>query len=224
MVIPLHPFPTPTFQYFTNPHPPNSDYNYERQNDGSCKLVPGLKPSDHSEICKSDPEVVEYYEPTGYRRIPITTCQGGKELEYTSAVHPCPGREEQFAEKHAISGMALFFAVITPFAFAAAVGCWVWRNWDGKFGKIRLGDGDSGNPWIDYPVMAVSVLVAIAGAIPLLLASLWRSARGVFGGGSGGVGRYTTRSSFARGRGDYAVVDNDEGELLGEDSDEEGVV
>jgi hypothetical protein len=45
------------------------------------------------------------------------------------------------------------------------------------------------------------------------------------GGGGGGAGyggqRYTSRSSFARGRGDYAVVDDDEGELLGEDSDEE---
>jgi hypothetical protein len=42
------------------------------------------------------------------------------------------------------------------------------------------------------------------------------------GGGYGGYGRtYTSRSSFARGRGDYAVVDPDEGELLGDDSDEE---
>ncbi|KAI9701901.1 MAG: vacuolar protein sorting/targeting protein PEP1 [Candelina mexicana] len=199
------------------------DYNYERQNDGSCKLVPGLKPSDHSQICHDDPEVVEYYEPTGYRRIPITTCQGGKELEYTSAVHPCPGREEQFAEKHAIGGMALFFAIITPFTFAGAIGYWVWRNWDGKFGRIKLGESSSGNPWIDYSIAAISVLVAVVGAIPLLVASLWRSAKGMFGGSGGGVGRYTTRSSFARGRGDYAVVDNDEGELLGEDSDEEVV-
>ena len=33
--------------------------------------------------------------------------------------------------------------------------------------------------------------------------------------------RFTTRDSFARGTGDYAVVDTDEGELLGEDSDED---
>jgi hypothetical protein len=33
--------------------------------------------------------------------------------------------------------------------------------------------------------------------------------------------RFTTRDSFARGSGDYAVVDTDEGELLGEDSDED---
>jgi hypothetical protein len=37
----------------------------------------------------------------------------------------------------------------------------------------------------------------------------------------GGSKRFTTRDSFARGRGDYAVVDDDEGELLGDESDEE---
>lgn len=84
--------------------------------------------------------------------------------------------------------------------------------------------------------MLLSALVAIAQALPLLAASLWRSAssafgrnggsaRGRFGGVASGLGggdrRFTTRDSFARGRGDYAVVDEDEGELLGEESDEE---
>jgi len=39
--------------------------------------------------------------------------------------------------------------------------------------------------------------------------------------GRGGNRRFTTRDSFARGRGGYAVVDEDEGELLGDESDEE---
>jgi len=39
--------------------------------------------------------------------------------------------------------------------------------------------------------------------------------------GRGRTARFTTRDSFARGRGDYAIVDEDEGELLGEESDEE---
>ena len=112
-------------------------------------------------------------------------------------------------------------AVFLPALVAGAVGWWVWRNWDGKFGQIRLGDGggafDADRPWIQYPVAAVSAIVAIASAIPLLLASMWRSASGLFGGGR----RYTTRQSFARGRGDYAVVDPDEDELLGDDDDDE---
>lgn len=36
----------------------------------------------------------------------------------------------------------------------------------------------------------------------------------------GSRGRYTTRSSFARGA-SYEPVDDDEGELLGDDSEEE---
>ena len=45
--------------------------------------------------------------------------------------------------------------------------------------------------------------------------------RGAWSRVGGGAGPFTTRDSFARGRGDYAVVDEDEGELLGEDSDED---
>ena len=61
--------------------------------------------------------------------------------------------------------------------------------------------------------------MAVAQAIPLLVSSLWRSASSAFGGSSTRV--FTTRDSFARGRGDYAVVDEDEGELLGDESDED---
>ena len=71
--------------------------------------------------------------------------------------------------------------------------------------------------WITYPIMVVASAVAAVAAVPLLLSSLWGSLSGLFGGGR----RYTTRSSFARGQGDYSVVDPDEDELLGDDEDEE---
>jgi hypothetical protein len=108
---------------------------------------------------------------------------------------------------------------------ASGAGYWVWRNWDGKFGRIRLGndggsDFDAGSPWVKYPVMAVAVVVAVAVAIPDVVGRIWRFAQSKMGVGAA-TGRYTTRSSFSRGRGEYAVVDDDEGELLGEDSDEE---
>lgn len=67
--------------------------------------------------------------------------------------------------------------------------------------------------------MAIAGVVAIAQALPLLGSSLWRSVSSALGRSRGT--RFTTRDSFARGRGDYAVVDEDEGELLGEESDEE---
>ncbi|KAM6531436.1 vacuolar protein sorting/targeting protein PEP1 [Fusarium solani] len=61
--------------------------------------------------------------------------------------------------------------------------------------------------------------------MPLVITSLWRSATGVYervsnrSRGGNWSRRYTTRDSFARS--DYSMVDDDEGELLGEESDEE---
>lgn len=76
-------------------------------------------------------------------------------------------------------------------------------------------------------MLLVSGVVAVVAAVPLLVSSLWRSAAGRFGRGAGGVGgrrAYTTRSSFARDRGNYAVVDSiDEDELLGDGDDDEEV-
>ncbi|KAK3335508.1 hypothetical protein B0T19DRAFT_10337 [Cercophora scortea] len=221
------------------------DFNFQLDNHGQCSLVQGLSPLEPTEWCKSHPDEDEYYEPTGYRRIPLTTCVGGKNFDTESEPHPCPGHEEEFERKHATSGIAIFFAVVIPFAAAAAVGWYVWRNWTGKFGQIRLGEQggtsalDSERPWVRYPVIALSAIVAVVIAMPLVASTVWRSASGLaerwgltragrggwsrLGGGGGGNRTYTTRDSFARGRGDYAVVDEDEGELLGEDSDEEVV-
>ncbi|KAK5117578.1 hypothetical protein LTR62_005000 [Meristemomyces frigidus] len=213
------------------------DYNYERQTDGSCSLVSGLTASDPAAVCK-DKNVVEYYETTGYRRIPLTTCEGGQELDYTSRVHPCPGKEDEYQKRHGISGAGLFFAIVLPIAAAAGIGYWVYRNWDGKFGRIQLGDGFGGaagagignafdreQPWIKFPVMLLSGVVAVLAALPMVVGSIWGAVSSRLGrrGGQGGYGErpFTSRSSFQRGRGDYAVVDPDEGELLGEESDEE---
>lgn len=175
-----------------------------------------------------------WYEPTGYRKIPLSTCRGGRELDKTSTGHPCEGFEDDFKKKHGTSGIAIFFAVVIPIALAAAIGTYVYRNWNGKFGQIRLGDQsatfDSDQPWIKYPVIAISAVAAVVAATPLLLSTIWRTLTGAYervGGGrdrswfSGGTRRFTTRDSFARGRGDYSMVDEDEGELLGDDSDEE---
>ncbi|TAQ85300.1 hypothetical protein B7494_g6368 [Chlorociboria aeruginascens] len=198
------------------------DYNYERQSDGSCGLVPGLEAKDAAEVCKLNPDLVEYFDAVGYRRIPLTTCQGGREMDLVGEAHPCPGHEEQFKKKHRASAAGIFFAVTIPIIVAIGVGYYVWKNWAGNFGQIRLGeqspfDGDA--PWIKYPVLVVAAIVAVAQALPLLAASLWRSASNIIGRGTNR--RFTTRDSFARGRGDYAVVDEDEGELLGDDSDED---
>ncbi|WPH00114.1 Hypothetical protein R9X50_00293700 [Acrodontium crateriforme] len=212
------------------------DYNYERRPDGSCALIDGQEKPDAKAICKAEPDRVEYFETTGYRRIPLTTCKGGQELELTSGSKPCPGKEEDYEKKHGISGAGIFFAIVIPIGAAAAVGYWVFRNWDGKFGRIRLGGegmGLSGGrhgpfdrdaPWIKYPVMALSGIAAVVMALPMVASTIWSalSSRLGLGGSRGAYERpYTSRSSFARGRGDYAIVDPDEGELFGDESDEE---
>lgn len=214
-----------------------SDYNFEMKPHGECKLVDGYTPVSLEQYCKDNPNEFEYYEPSGYRRIPLTTCSGGAEMDKTRQVFPCPGKEDEFEKAHAVSGVAIFFAIVIPIGLAAAFGWWVHRNWNGKFGQIRLGDSgstfDSDSPLVKYPVIAISAAAAVIAALPLIASSLWRSASSVFdrfsnrGGssyswlGNGAPRRFTTRDSFARGRADYAIVDEDEGELLGDDSDEE---
>lgn len=189
-------------------------------------------------MCAEYESMVEWFEPTGYRRIGGTTCEAGIEFD-KSVARPCPGKGDEFNKKHGPSGWGIFFAVIIPILVASGVGYWVWKNWASKFGQIRLGeqckfscfseyflypDGylasfDGEAPYIKYPVLVISGVVAVAQALPLLVASLWRSTMNVLG--KGRSRRFTTRDSFARGRGDYAIVDEDEGELLGDESDEE---
>lgn len=161
--------------------------------------------------------------PKGYRKIPISTCVGGEESRYLGEEVPCPGHEEKFEKEHGgLSGFAFFLvAILLPISAAGIIGWVVYRRFEGEFGRIRLGDTrsafDADKPWVQYPVAALSAVVAIVAALPMLLSAAWRSVSGLLGRNR----RYTTRQSFARGRGDYAVVDPDEDELLGADDDDE---
>jgi len=77
---------------------------------------------------------------SGYRRIPLTTCVGGLEMDKTGDTYPCPNKEDEYYRKHGIGGAGLFFAIVIPIAVASSAGWWVWKNWEGKFGQIRLGE------------------------------------------------------------------------------------
>lgn len=77
---------------------------------------------------------------------------------------------------------------------------------------------DSQAPYIKYPVLAIAGAGALIIAAPSVVASVWGWLRKTLGGR--GNARFTTRGSFARGA-DYEAVDESEGELLGEDSDDE---
>ena len=207
-----------------------SDYNYEGKADGSCELVEGLTPADHSAVCTEDPSRIEYFEPTGYRRIPLTSCSGGRELDKLEA-KPCPGHKDEFEEKHGISGVGLFFAIIIPILAAAGIGYYIWRNWSERLwglGHIRLGESVGGarasggeNPLISVPVAIIAGTWAVAKATPLLVMSLWRSAKGYMpvgrGSGAAATGPYTSRGAFSARTQDYSGVVEDEDELLGND-------
>ena len=207
-----------------------SDYNYEIKTDNTCDLVPNLDPIDHSQVCTADSSRISYFDGRGYRKIPISTCSGGDERKLLGEELPCPGHTLDEVPSHRrLSGFGFFVVVVLlPIALAGAAGYWVFtRCAAGTFGRIRLGESaggaggagkffDSDRPWIQYPVMAVSALVAVVVAIPMVLGAAGRAVGGWFGGGR----RYTSRQSFARGRAEYAVVDPDEDELLGDDEEE----
>lgn len=189
----------------------------------------GLPKPDHSEQCKNDPDLVQWWEPTGYRKIPQSTCEGGQRYDQDTP-HPCPNKEEEFEKQHGISGVGLFFAIVTPIAAAAGVGYYVYTRWDGKFGQIRLGENSvSSQGWfardsalVAVPVAIIAGIVAVAQALPLLASSLWRSVSGYVGARSRGYQRpYATRGSFAARRGHYTHVVDDEDELLGADEFDE---
>lgn len=62
----------------------------------------------------------EWYELTAYRKVPISSCEGGKRIDRGKA-HPCPG----------IQGHGAFFwlmMLFIPIAFAALVGVWWYRR------------------------------------------------------------------------------------------------
>ncbi len=201
-----------------------SDYNYEPQNGGICRLVPGLEPQDPTAFCQAHPEEIEFWEVTGYRRIPQTTCEGGNEMDRRKS-RPCPGKQEEYDKKHAVSGVGLFFAIVTPIMVAGGVGYYVYTIWDGKFGQIRLGESPTGSQGllsrdsvlIAIPITIIAAVVAVAKTLPLLATSLWRSASGFMriARGRSYPRPYASRGSFAARRGDYSSVVDDEDELLG---------
>ncbi|KAF5094816.1 hypothetical protein DV451_004893 [Geotrichum candidum] len=192
------------------------DINYIRGNDGACHLVDGYTPPDHSLICKEMPGTVEYWVPTGYRRIPLSTCEGGLELERTVPV-PCPGKENEFKQKHrGLHGFGLFFVIVLPIGMSGVIGYILYDHYSKRYGQIRLGEENDTQPVaIQYLIVAVAGIVALASVIPSFFSSIYRRIQNKLRNRNG----FTTRSSFSRGS--YSeVAAEDENELLAEGLDE----
>ena len=160
--------------------------------------------------CKENPLAIEYNEPTGYRRIPTTTCEGGSEKDKASISHPCPGYEDEFRKKRAISMVRLLLSITIPFALAGAIGLYVWRNWDGKLGRIQLGETsyDYNNLWMKWPIVVRSKSRNILASVSSLFSYTLGSALSFvdFKFNSSFMGR----NSYTHDRGVYTAINTED--------------
>ena len=106
-------------------------------------------PPDHSQACRDNPDLISYYLPTGYRRTPLDTCQGGRELEFVASKEmSCGGHEGDFDDiqrSKGLSGFWFFILVIClPIALAGSVGWWVYRIGMGSLDALGWGREEGG--------------------------------------------------------------------------------
>jgi hypothetical protein len=208
------------------------DYNYIKAEDGTCKLVPGLEPEDRSEVCRVDKDAVEYFEPTGYRKIPMSTCQGGQEFDKWNPI-PCPGKEREFGKKHSgkLGGFGLAMVIVIPIVvFVLAV----WFVYDkgirrnggfARFGEIRLGEDDDliernltdkvVNSIVRSGITVIAAAIATYKTVGMMSHGVIETVRNVFARGT----RYHTRGAgyTTVGVNDY----RDDDDLLGAVLDDE---
>lgn len=199
------------------------DFNYNLVSDGTCQLVPGFSPPDHMQVCSEMPGTVEYWEPTGYRRIPLTTCDGG--FEYDKLVsHPCPGMEDSYRRKHqGLSGFGMFIAIFLPLLMAGILGYVIYDHYSKRYGQIRLGEEDAykNQPLlIQYGIIAIAAVVTSVRFLPDALRHFVSVVKDRLSGQRDFS--YTSREAFSRPTESYLPVDPDEDrELFMDDEDEE---
>jgi len=111
------------------------EFNHERDASGECLLVSGLQPLANDDSCKGDDDY--WYDRTGYRKIPHSSCEGGIRLDRGSS-HVCPG----FRAHGAFFWIMIF---LLPFGFTSLIGYWYYRRSGMARGTIRLpGDNSHG--------------------------------------------------------------------------------
>lgn len=196
------------------------DYNYYRDADGTCKLVKGLSPQDRKEqMCKTT-DSFQYFIPTGYRKIPLSTCVGGKQFDSWNA-QPCPGREKEFDEFYGRAvGKKWIFVVLIPLAVFLGATWFVYergiRRNGGfqRFGQIRLDEDDDFQPIEDNTVDVVvnrivrGGIIVVAGAV-----AVFKTARKI----DRAMFERLTSGLFGRrpGQRSYVRVPDDDDELFG---------
>jgi hypothetical protein len=104
------------------------EFNYVKNPNDECVLVPGTSPLPDDETCRDGAEY--WYERTPYRLIPYSSCEGGYRPDHGEA-HRCPG----FGSK---GFWFWFFILLLPFGFTALVGHYYFRRSGMARGTIRL--------------------------------------------------------------------------------------
>ncbi|KAG5518984.1 hypothetical protein PMAC_002515 [Pneumocystis sp. 'macacae'] len=188
------------------------DYNYERISNGTCQLVEGLDPPNHLDECKKY-DLIEYYRPTGYRRIPLTTCQGGKELDKDNSPIPCPGKETEYRKlRKRLGGFKLFFIIISPFIIVILSGYCMWTLYKDRFlGQIRLGEDETPSGWIQYPIILINKIIDSFFIIPVVINYIKTAIVSLFSDSP----RFRTRNSFSRNN--YSILLPNSPEFLYDD-------
>ncbi|RCI00049.1 vacuolar protein sorting/targeting protein PEP1, partial [Rhizopus azygosporus] len=132
------------------------DYNYIRDSNNKCVLVPGLSPL----IPTCDGTRDYYYMPSGYRKIAASTCEGGKELDKLGEKVMCPRAKG--------SGGWLAFIFMPIIGAGIIFGVLHYRR-RGGFGRIRLPDSTQqmGSNLLSHPIL--TKIVAAAFVIPVAI-------------------------------------------------------
>lgn len=99
-------------------NPLSSEFNHIRDTSGACVLAAGATPLPNEETCTPGQDY--WYERTAYRKIPYSTCIGGKR-PHEGPSHVCPG----------LKGHGFFFwlfVLFVPLALAGVIGHWIYRR------------------------------------------------------------------------------------------------
>ncbi|KAH7923692.1 Oligoxyloglucan reducing end-specific cellobiohydrolase [Leucogyrophana mollusca] len=113
------------------------EFNYVKNANGECVLVPGMSPLPDDDSCRGDEEY--WYERTPYRQVLYSTCEGGRRLD-RGTQHLCPGIRGH-------SALFWLFVLFFPFGLTALVAWWWYKKSGLARGTIRL-------PGTDYPSLA----------------------------------------------------------------------
>ena len=111
--------------------PINSEFNHRRDGDGKCVLEEGTQPLQNDDSCRGDDEY--WYERTPYRKVPISSCEGGKRLD-RGVQHRCPG-----IKGHGFFFWLFIFAI--PCLFAGLVGYWFYHKNGLARGYVSCSEG-----------------------------------------------------------------------------------